>query len=212
MEQSVDRFGPPPPKTKEKIYNFRAKPDNKHSLESFIEMLETDIFRSDNYQRIRNNLSTEEQKSLKELRSLNDHTLRVQDKGSRCVLLTNKEYCGKFQYQINKSLFILLNSYPTKIFEDRINTWIEKAIDRNWKRLIKPKDAKPGKIYGMTKTHKESNPARIITSGSITAMENLSIFVKNVSSQKFWKLTGHATYLRYRQQNGDRINEEYIIK
>ena len=64
----------------------------------------------------------------------------------------------------------------------------------------------------MTKTHKESNPARIITSGSITAMENLSIFVKNVSSQKFWKLTGHATYLRYRQQNGDRINEEYIIK
>ena len=48
-------------------------------------MLETDIFRSDNYQRIRNNLSTEEQKSLKELRSLNDHKIRVQDKGSRCV-------------------------------------------------------------------------------------------------------------------------------
>ena len=85
-------------------------------------MLGTDIFRSDNYQRIRNNLSTEEQKSLKQLRSLNDHTIRVQDKGSRCVLLTNKEYCGKVQYQTNKSLFIFLNSYPTKIFEDGINT------------------------------------------------------------------------------------------
>ena len=33
-------------------------------------MLETDIFRPDNYQRIRNNLSAAEQKSLEELRSL----------------------------------------------------------------------------------------------------------------------------------------------
>ena len=64
LEQSVDRFGPPPPKTKEKICNFRAKPVNNHSLENFIEMLETDIFRHDNYQRIRNNFSTEERKCL----------------------------------------------------------------------------------------------------------------------------------------------------
>ena len=64
LEQSVDRFEPPPPKTKEKICNFRAKPVNNHSLENFIEMLETDIFRPDNYQRIRNNLSTEERRSL----------------------------------------------------------------------------------------------------------------------------------------------------
>ena len=41
----------------------------------------------------------------------------------------------------------------------------------------------------MIKTHKKSNPARIITSGSGTAVENLSIFVENVSSQKFWKKT-----------------------
>ena len=37
----------------------------------------------------------------------------------------------------------------------------------------------------MIKTHKESNRAKIITSGSGTAVENLSIFLKNVSSQKF---------------------------
>ena len=64
LEQSVDRFESPPPKTKEKIYNFRAKPVNNHSLENFIGMLETDIFRPDSYQRIRNNLSTEERRSL----------------------------------------------------------------------------------------------------------------------------------------------------
>ena len=59
-----DKNEPPPPKTKEKLYNFRARPVNNHSLENFIEMLETDIFRPDNYQRIRNNLSTEELRSL----------------------------------------------------------------------------------------------------------------------------------------------------
>ena len=33
-------------------------------------------------------------------------------------------------------------------------------------------------MYRMIKTHKESNPARIISSGSDTAVENLSIFVE----------------------------------
>ena len=89
----------------------------------------------------------------------------------------------KFQYQINRSPFTLLNGDPTKIFEDKINTWIEKwisrkAIDENWKRFIKPKEVKPSKVYGMIKTPKKSNPARIITSGSGIAVENLSIFVE----------------------------------
>ena len=37
-------------------------------------------------------------------------------------------------------------------------------------------DVKPGKIYGMIKTHKETNPERIITSAGL---------LKNVTSQKF---------------------------
>ena len=81
---------------------------------NFIEMLETDIFRSDNYQRISNNLSAEERTSLQELHSLNDHTIRVQDKSSRFVLLANEQYCEKVQYQINRSSFTLLNSDRTK--------------------------------------------------------------------------------------------------
>ena len=40
------------------------------------------------------------------------------------------------------------------------------------------RDAKPGKMYGMIKTHKTSNPARVITSGCGTAVENISIFVE----------------------------------
>ena len=52
--QSVDAFGRLPPKTAEDI--FRTKLVNNYSLRNFIEMLRADIFRPNNYQRIRNNL------------------------------------------------------------------------------------------------------------------------------------------------------------
>ena len=35
-------------------------------------------------------------------------------------------------------------------------------------------------MYGLIKTHKNDNPARIITSGCNTAIETLSIFVEKV--------------------------------
>ena len=62
LKQSVDRSGPPPPMAKEKLDNFKARLVSNHSLENFIKMLETDIFRPNNYQKTRNNLSTEEKK------------------------------------------------------------------------------------------------------------------------------------------------------
>ena len=90
------------------------------------------------------------------MHSLNYHTNRVQDKGLKVILLTNELYCKKVQYQMNRSSFTLLNSDLTKIFEDKINVWIEKwisrkAIDKNWKRFIKSKDVKPGKMCGTIK-------------------------------------------------------------
>ena len=43
--------------------------------------------------------------------------------------------------------------------------------------IINP-DAKPGKNYGLIKTHKPNNPIRLITSGNETAVENLSLFTE----------------------------------
>ena len=43
--------------------------------------------------------------------------------------------------------------------------------------IINP-DAKPGKNYGLIKTHKPNNPIRLITSGNGTAVENLSLFTE----------------------------------
>ena len=72
------------------------------------------------------------------MHSLNGHTITVQDKVSRFVLLSNEQYCEKVQHKINRSSFTLLNSDLTKTFEDKDNTWTEKwmnhkAIDKNWK-------------------------------------------------------------------------------
>ena len=83
-----------------------------------------------------------------------NHTIKVQDKSPRFVLLSNKQYCKKVQYQINRSSFTLLKRDSTKTFEDKINKWIEKwisrkAIDKDWKRFIKMKNVKPGKMYRM---------------------------------------------------------------
>ena len=133
--------------------------------------------------KIRNNLSTEEGRFLQELRSLNHHTIRVQDKGSKFVLLSNEQYCKKVQHQINRSSFTLLRRDFTKKFGNKINKWTEKwksrkAIDEDWKRFMKLKDVKPGKMYRMIKTHKESNSLRIISSGSGTAVGNLFIFIE----------------------------------
>ena len=46
------------------------------------------------------------------------------------------------------------------------------------------------------KTNKKNNPARIITSGSGTALENLSISLPR-SFENRHKNTGHATYVKH---------------
>ena len=43
--------------------------------------------------------------------------------------------------------------------------------------IINP-DTKPGKNYGLIKTHKSNNPIRLITLGNGSAVENLSLFTE----------------------------------
>ena len=53
-------------------------------------------------------------------------------------------------------------------------------LDKKWKSYIQTECSTSGKMYGLIKTHKNDNPARIITSGCNTAIESLSIFVEKV--------------------------------
>ena len=103
--------------------------------------------------------------------------VRVQDKGSRFVILENEVYEEKIQQQIDRSSFKELKDYPSKLFQQKINNWIEKwyakkVIDNSWKDFISCDSPSAGKMHGLVKTHKAS--------GCNTAVENLSIFVEKV--------------------------------
>ena len=100
-------------------------------------------------------------------------------------VLDNLDYEEKVQHQINRSSFEKISENPNKIYEKRVNTWIEKwynnkSISEKWKKFIMVKHSSPGKMHGNVKTDKIGNPTRVITSGCNTAIENLSIFVENV--------------------------------
>ena len=122
---------------------------------------------------------------MKETRNWDKQTIRIQDKGLRFVILDNLDYEEKVQHQINRSSFEKISENPNKIYEKRVNTWIEKwynnkSISEKWKKFRAVKDSTPGKMYGNIKTHKIGNPTKAITSGCNTTIENLSIFVENV--------------------------------
>ena len=49
----------------------------------------------------------------------------------------------------------------------KVNTWVEKwsqmnILDEKWKSDIQTECSPSGKMYGLIKTHKNDNPARII--------------------------------------------------
>ena len=74
----------------------------------------------------RPNISKEEKEALKEIRSWNYQTVRVQDKGSRFVILGNNDYEQKIQTQIDRSSFNRLEEDPSKKFGIQINNWVLK--------------------------------------------------------------------------------------
>ena len=76
-----------------------------------------------NIKRVRSNLAYEERKALAELKSMENTVVRIQDKGSRFVLLTNEDYENKVEHQIAKSSFKKLPSDPSQEFERKVKLW-----------------------------------------------------------------------------------------
>ena len=122
---------------------------------------------------------------MKEIKSWDDKVIRVQDKGSRFVVLSNNDYESKVQHQIDSSSFTETDIDYSKNFEENVNSWISKwilrgVIDNNRKRFITPINSTPGKMYGLVKIHKVNNPIRVITSGCNTAIQSLSVSIEHV--------------------------------
>ena len=52
--------------------------------------------------------------------------VRIPDKGSRFVLLTNEDYENKVEHQIPRGSFKELPSDPSQEFERKVKLWIDK--------------------------------------------------------------------------------------
>ena len=74
-------------------------------MELFIENIEKDTFDTAGVKNVRPNISKEEKEALKEISLRNNQIVRVQDKGSRFVILDNNDYELKTQTQIDRSSF-----------------------------------------------------------------------------------------------------------
>ena len=154
-------LGEPPPKNVEKKSNFRVKTASSHNLEVFIEKIEHIIFQPLNHNKnVFHNITKNERTALKEIKTWNDCCVRIQDKGSIFVILSNEDYCLKVMTQIERSSFITLSSGITKFFQKKVEGFIKKwedlkVLDKKWASYIKPSNSKPGTIYGLIKTHNQ---------------------------------------------------------
>ena len=58
---------------------------------------------------------------MTEIKSWDDKVIRVQDKGSRFVVLSNDDYDSKVQHQIDRSSFTEKDIDYSKNFEEKVN-------------------------------------------------------------------------------------------
>ena len=122
-------LGKPPPKVNLYQQLYRSKPSTNNSVELFIKSIEKELFNPNNIKKTRNNLNKEKKLALKEMKLWNDKVIRVQDKGSRLVVLDTNSYIEKVEHQINRSSFDKLDADPSSKFKEKVNNWLKKWSD-----------------------------------------------------------------------------------
>ena len=121
---------------------------------------------------------------LSRFKSLDEQVIRIQDKGSKFVILDKTDYSTKMLGQLENPLhYKTLDSDPSGNCFSTIsgwsNKWLHKGqIDQDSANWAVNSKARPGKAFCTIKTHKEGNPLRLIPSCCGTAIENLSTFME----------------------------------
>ena len=154
VSTSINVFPPgkPSPVSSDSKQLYKSKKSNNSSLELFIDSIEKEIFNPKNIRKTRNNLNKDEKAALKEIKSWEDKVIRVQDKGSRFVVLNTSDYVEKVEHQINRSSFSRLDEDTSPEFKQKVNNWLNKwpgKINEKWKKFITPNNSSAGKMYGI---------------------------------------------------------------
>ena len=115
-------LGNPPPIQKQSNINYRKEKTNINSLENFVELVENDIFKPKNYRRIKNNISNQERNALKDIQKDTSKTCRIQDKGSRFVVLDSDSHIEKTDRQLEISSRQQSDYHPSDEFCKRVTS------------------------------------------------------------------------------------------
>ena len=180
-----------PEEDQEKPHHLPPVPGNKNwrpplskypELELFLSNIRKDVL-NPNIKLTKDNLSERERTALRKLKN-STTVVRIQDKGSRFVLLSSADYEEKMFSQLNNEVhYNQLQLDPTPKHISVVERWCSKWLQKgeitpevaNW---VNNQKAKPGVAFGNVKTHKEGNPLRLITSCCGTPIENLSAFTE----------------------------------
>ena len=155
----------------------------------YLNKVERDLFSHTKRKRIDDNLTEPERHALKKWREEHlynqdsDLIIRQQDKGNRFIIVDKETDISKAEEQIQRSSFRTIDYDPTLDHVESVKKWAAKWLEKkeitaDWVDFIVNEDAQPGKNTPLYKTHKENTPARLLTTGCNTAIENLSRFLE----------------------------------
>ena len=172
------------------VYNELLSKSNSNEIETFISLVEKNLFQDTSRKRIISNLSEDEKKELKDWGKMyyykgSDKVMCLQD-GERFINVDKQTDREKANEQIQRSSFLKTDYDPTTMHINKVNPWATEWISRNeiskeWAKYIVNEDTVTGKNSVLYKTHKPNNPLRLSTTGCNTAIENLSLFIEGRS-------------------------------
>ncbi|XP_046406345.1 uncharacterized protein LOC124171246 [Ischnura elegans] len=111
------------------------------------------------------NLSAAEREALSKLKSDESLIILRADKGNATVLMTRKDYNEKISQLLDDPAYQQLKSNPTTRIERQVKELIKRSsIPQETQRNLIPRAAKPPRLYGLPKIHKEGVPLRPIVS------------------------------------------------
>jgi len=185
-QHDVISTSPPQPvfPTVKKVSSWKAPVSHVPELELFLDSVRTELFDPGNVRFIHDNLSVGERQALATLKQVDNVTIKIQDKGSKFVVIDKSDYDTTMKEQLENPLhYQKLEHDPSADYVSVITQWSTKWFEKrqineetaNW---VINGNAKPGKAFGTIKTHKQGNPLRLITSCCGTAIENLSAFTE----------------------------------
>lgn len=123
--------------------NFRKEKINISSSGTFIGVVEKDLLKPSNYNKIKGNNITEERKALKRIQSNELRSYLLQNKLSHFLFLDGQNYMEKIDYQFERGSFEELDHDLSESFSEKVNLWFQKwiedkGLDKSWGKFIEP--------------------------------------------------------------------------